>query len=47
MLYAYWSICDILLSPFIFFIFDDLNIFLTVADSYNARIDSHNCHQQL
>ena len=39
---------DILLSPFIFFLFfDDFNIFVTVADSYNGRIDSCNYHRQL
>ena len=37
-----WSICDILLSLFIFLFFDDFNSFLTVGDSYNARIDSYN-----
>ena len=31
----------------LFLFFDDFNIFLTVADSYNARIDSYNCRQQL
>ena len=45
--YVPWSICDILLSPFISLFFDDFNIFLTVADSYNARIDSYNCRRQL
>ena len=42
-----WPICDILLSPFVFLFFDDFNIFLTVANSYNTRIDSYNCRRHL
>ena len=29
-----------------FLLFDNFNIFLTVADSYNEQIDSYNCRRQ-
>ena len=42
MLLLPWTICDILLIHFIFFYFlMTLIFFLTVADSYNARINSY------
>ena len=41
------SISDILLSTFTFLIFDAFTIFLTVTNSYNLRIDSYNCYQQV
>ena len=46
----YWDfqICiSVTLSPLAYLFFDDFNIFLTVADSYNKRIDSYNCRRQL